>query len=170
MRGVADSVQQGTGRPVQATLDNGFGNSGIESTGSKGGLVPQAIQLEIEMPGDLAKFRLPKGVAKRLQDLLHKQDSGEHMELPFPLARHSSCRNNSNGKSDSGGAKNEPVPRSRNSRGRSGPKASSANNIIEIATIGSGSVLPSHKCAIAVLRPYGARNRFSRCCDTVFHC
>ena len=32
--------------------------------------MPQAIQLEIEMPGDLAKFRLPKGVAKRLQDLL----------------------------------------------------------------------------------------------------
>ena len=64
---------------MQATLDNGFGNSGIESIGSKGGLMPQAIQLEIEMPGDLAKFRLPKGVAKRLQDLLDKQDSGEQL-------------------------------------------------------------------------------------------
>ena len=41
--------------------------------------MPQAIQLEIEMPGDLAKFRLPKGVAKQLQDLLDKQDSGEQL-------------------------------------------------------------------------------------------
>ena len=64
---------------MQATLDNGFGNSGIESTVSKGGLMPQAIHLEIEMPGDLAKFRLPKGVSKRLQDLLDKQDSGERL-------------------------------------------------------------------------------------------
>lgn len=29
------------------------------------------------MPGDLAKFRLPKGVAKRLQTLLDKQDEGQ---------------------------------------------------------------------------------------------
>ena len=36
-----------------------------------------AIQLEVEMPGDLAKFRLPKGVAKRLQSLLDKQDEGQ---------------------------------------------------------------------------------------------
>jgi len=64
---------------VQAALNNGFGNSGIESTDRKGGLMSQAIQLEIEMPGDLAKFRLPKGVAKRLQDLLDKQDSGEQL-------------------------------------------------------------------------------------------
>ena len=41
--------------------------------------MPQDIHLEIEMPGDLAKFRLPKGVAKRLQDLLDKQDSGEKL-------------------------------------------------------------------------------------------
>lgn len=36
----------------------------------------QAIQLKVEMPGDLAKFRLPKGVQKRLHDLLDKQDHG----------------------------------------------------------------------------------------------
>jgi len=36
-----------------------------------------AIQLEVEMPGDLAKFRLPKGVAKRLQALLDRQDEGQ---------------------------------------------------------------------------------------------
>jgi hypothetical protein len=36
----------------------------------------QAIQLQMEMPGDLAKFRLPKGVHHRLQALLDKQDEG----------------------------------------------------------------------------------------------
>ena len=36
----------------------------------------QAIQFEVEMPGDLARFRLPKGVQKRLQSLLDKQDEG----------------------------------------------------------------------------------------------
>jgi hypothetical protein len=35
-----------------------------------------SIQLQIEMPGDLAKFRLPKGVHQRLQALLDKQDGG----------------------------------------------------------------------------------------------
>ncbi len=39
----------------------------------------QAIQLKVQMPGDLAKFRLPKGVQKRLHDLLDKQDSGERL-------------------------------------------------------------------------------------------
>jgi hypothetical protein len=36
-----------------------------------------AIQVEVEMPGDLARFRLPKGVHKRLQSLLDKQDQGQ---------------------------------------------------------------------------------------------
>ena len=39
--------------------------------------MPHAIQLEVEMPGDLAKFRLPRGVARRLQALLDKQDEGQ---------------------------------------------------------------------------------------------
>lgn len=39
----------------------------------------QTIQLKVEMPGDLAKFRLPKGVQKRLHDLLDKQDQGDHL-------------------------------------------------------------------------------------------
>ena len=39
--------------------------------------MPQAIQLEVEMPGDLARFRLPKGVAKWLRELLDKQDQGQ---------------------------------------------------------------------------------------------
>ena len=40
-----------------------------------------AIQLKVQMPGDLAKFRLPKGVQKRLHDLLDKQDSGERLTI-----------------------------------------------------------------------------------------
>lgn len=39
----------------------------------------QAIQLKVQMPGDLAKFRLPKGVQKRLHDLLDKQDQGDRL-------------------------------------------------------------------------------------------
>lgn len=37
----------------------------------------QAIQFEVKMPGDLSKFRLPKGVQQRLHALLDKQDQGE---------------------------------------------------------------------------------------------
>jgi hypothetical protein len=35
----------------------------------------QAIQLEIELPDDLSRFRLPDGVRQRLQELLDRQDS-----------------------------------------------------------------------------------------------
>ena len=37
----------------------------------------QAIHLDLELPGDLARFRLPAGVNSRLTALLDKQDSGE---------------------------------------------------------------------------------------------
>jgi hypothetical protein len=33
----------------------------------------QSILIELEMPGDLKQFRLPKGVNRRLQELLDKQ-------------------------------------------------------------------------------------------------
>lgn len=36
----------------------------------------QAVQIQIQVPGDLARFRLPKAVQKRLQTLLDKQDQG----------------------------------------------------------------------------------------------
>jgi hypothetical protein len=36
----------------------------------------QAVQLEVEVPGDLARFRLPEGVQRRLQELLDRQDAG----------------------------------------------------------------------------------------------
>jgi hypothetical protein len=38
-----------------------------------------SIHLEVEMPGDLARFRLPGGVQQRLQESLDKQDAGEKL-------------------------------------------------------------------------------------------
>ncbi len=35
------------------------------------------VTLEVDLPGDLARFRLPTGVAVRLQELLDRQDSGQ---------------------------------------------------------------------------------------------
>lgn len=37
---------------------------------------PKSVQLEIKVPGDLARFRLPQGVPHRLKELLDKQDGG----------------------------------------------------------------------------------------------
>ena len=37
----------------------------------------QHVLVELEMPTDLEKFRLPKGVDERLQELLDRQDRGE---------------------------------------------------------------------------------------------
>lgn len=37
----------------------------------------QTVQLKVKMPGDLARFRLPRGVQRRLKELLDKQDEGE---------------------------------------------------------------------------------------------
>jgi hypothetical protein len=36
----------------------------------------QSIQFEVKVPRDLAKFRLPAGVQRRLKQLLDKQDNG----------------------------------------------------------------------------------------------
>ena len=36
----------------------------------------QSIHLEVELPTDLARLRLPEGVQRRLQELLDKQDQG----------------------------------------------------------------------------------------------
>ncbi len=36
-----------------------------------------AVQIEIEMPDDLARFRLPEGVQQRLNSLLDRQDEGQ---------------------------------------------------------------------------------------------
>jgi len=37
----------------------------------------QAIQLNVEVPDDLARFRMPGGVQARLQQLLDRQEAGE---------------------------------------------------------------------------------------------
>ena len=36
----------------------------------------QAVQIELEIPDDLARFRLPEGVQQRLHELLDRQDRG----------------------------------------------------------------------------------------------
>ena len=38
--------------------------------------MPQAIHLELELPEDLARLRLPEGVQQRLTALLDRQDAG----------------------------------------------------------------------------------------------
>jgi hypothetical protein len=37
----------------------------------------QSIHLDLELPDDLARFKLPTGVSERLTALLDKQDSGQ---------------------------------------------------------------------------------------------
>ncbi len=39
----------------------------------------QTIRLELEVPGELKLLRLPKGVDRRLHELLDKQDSGQKL-------------------------------------------------------------------------------------------
>jgi hypothetical protein len=36
----------------------------------------ETVTVEMELPSDLAGFRLPEGVHRRLQDLLDRQDQG----------------------------------------------------------------------------------------------
>jgi len=40
------------------------------------------LTLEVDLPADLAQFRLPEAVAARLQDLLDRQDSGQPLTSP----------------------------------------------------------------------------------------
>jgi hypothetical protein len=37
------------------------------------------LTLEVELPDELARFRLPDGVAARLQTLLDRQDAGQQL-------------------------------------------------------------------------------------------
>ena len=41
----------------------------------------QQILVKLELPGDLERFRLPRGVDERLQGLLGRQDRGEELTL-----------------------------------------------------------------------------------------
>jgi hypothetical protein len=39
------------------------------------------LTLEVDLPDDLARFRLPEAVAARLQTLLDRQDSGQPLSV-----------------------------------------------------------------------------------------
>ena len=39
----------------------------------------QQVLIQLEMPSDLVRFRLPEGVDQRLQYLLDRQDQGEKL-------------------------------------------------------------------------------------------
>lgn len=39
----------------------------------------QAVHLQVEVPDDLARLRLPEAVQRRLQTLLDKQDEGDSL-------------------------------------------------------------------------------------------
>jgi hypothetical protein len=41
----------------------------------------QTVQFSLPVPGELAQFRLPSGVQKRLQSLLDRQDRGEKLTM-----------------------------------------------------------------------------------------
>ena len=43
--------------------------------------MPQTVAIRVQMPDDLAGFRLPPGVNARLQELLDKQDSGRRLTV-----------------------------------------------------------------------------------------
>lgn len=43
--------------------------------------MPQNAIIEIEMPSSIRKFKLPKGVNNRLQDLLDRQDNGKKLTV-----------------------------------------------------------------------------------------
>ena len=39
----------------------------------------QMVAIKLEVPDDLARFRLPRGVNARLQELLDRQESGQRL-------------------------------------------------------------------------------------------
>lgn len=41
----------------------------------------QQVVVKLEMPEDLERFHLPRGVNDRLQDLLDRQDQGEELSV-----------------------------------------------------------------------------------------
>jgi hypothetical protein len=51
----------------------------VRVSAGKKRIMAQAVQIKVEMPGDLARFRLPKGVQERLLALLDKQDHGQKL-------------------------------------------------------------------------------------------
>jgi hypothetical protein len=48
-----------------------------QHTSGRNDAMSQAIQIRLEVPDDLAAFRLPEGLQERLQELLDRQDQGQ---------------------------------------------------------------------------------------------
>lgn len=44
-----------------------------------GSVLARTVSIEIEMPADLARFRMPAGLNARLQELLDRQDGGQRL-------------------------------------------------------------------------------------------
>ena len=58
----------------QMVYDSSMSPKGDES-------MSQHVLIKLEMPTDLEKFQLPKGVNERLQELLDRQDRGEALTV-----------------------------------------------------------------------------------------
>ena len=52
-------------------------DEGSDFSGSQARRMTSVVRIEIELPDDLARFRLPEGVQERLTTLLDKQDGGQ---------------------------------------------------------------------------------------------
>lgn len=50
---------------------------GLRSVGATATISAMTMTLEVELPDDLARLRMPEAVAARLQSLLDRQDAGQ---------------------------------------------------------------------------------------------
>src|SRR5438874_489251 len=85
----------------------------------------QVVAIELEIPDDLARFRLPPAVEARLQALLDRQGddlppASPALGSPFPVARCHSCRTNTHRSGHGRGARDEPSLGPRHPSGRGG--------------------------------------------------
>jgi hypothetical protein len=48
----------------------------------RGKTMPKTVAIELEIPGDISRFRLPQAVDARLQELLDRQDCGLLLTVP----------------------------------------------------------------------------------------
>jgi hypothetical protein len=54
-----------------------FGSAKMQQLRGGGINMAKSMLIELQMPGDLARFKLPAGVQTRLQELLDRQDRGQ---------------------------------------------------------------------------------------------
>ena len=61
-------------------MEKAFATQWMVSTINEvGKTMSQHVLIQLEMPADLIRFKLPKGVDKRLQSLLDRQDQGKKL-------------------------------------------------------------------------------------------